>query len=50
MRTVGEIATPFDIEDPAYIDLYLGSTFGLDASVGYKMGLLPIMHPQDGLM
>ena len=39
MRTVGEIATPFDIEDPAYIDLYLGSTFGLDASVGYKSGL-----------
>ena len=38
MRTVGEIATPFDIEDPAYIDLYLGSTFGLDASVGYKSG------------
>ena len=36
MRTLGEIATPFDIESTAYEDLYLGSTFGLDLSYGYQ--------------
>lgn len=36
MRTFGEIATPFDENDPAYEDIYLGSTFGLDAMVGMK--------------
>ena len=38
MRTIGEIATPFVDGDPAYDDLYLGSTFGLDLSTGYQQG------------
>lgn len=37
-RTVGEIATPFNIEDPAFDDLYLASTFGLDAMLGFDLG------------
>lgn len=36
MRTIGEIATPFDENGEAYPDLYIGSTFGLDFSMGYK--------------
>ena len=36
MRTFGEIATPFNEEDEAYEDIYIGSTFGLDAMVGMK--------------
>lgn len=39
-KTIGEIATPFDIEDPAVDDLYLGSTFGFDAMVGVDLGLV----------
>lgn len=38
MRTFGDIATPFVEGDPAYEDIYIGSTFGLDAMVGYKQG------------
>ena len=38
MRTVGEVATPFVDGDTAYDDVYIGSTFGLDAMVGYKQG------------
>lgn len=37
-KTIGEIATPFDIEDEAVTDLYLGSSFGADALFGYKVG------------
>jgi hypothetical protein len=37
-KTVGEVATPFDIEDPAVDDLYLGSSFGFDALFGYEVG------------
>ncbi len=37
MKTVAEIATPFNEGDPAYDDFYMGSTFGLDAMVGYKV-------------
>ncbi|MBA2320483.1 MAG: hypothetical protein H0V89_04945 [Deltaproteobacteria bacterium] len=39
-KTVGEIATPFVAEDPAYDDLYLASTFGLDAMVGVDLGIV----------
>ncbi|MEZ4322336.1 MAG: hypothetical protein R3F61_32985 [Myxococcota bacterium] len=37
-KTVGEIATPFVAGDPAVDDLYLGSTFGFDVSVGVPVG------------
>lgn len=37
-RTIGEIATPFDIEDPSFEDLYLASSFGVDAMFGYELG------------
>lgn len=37
MKTVAEIATPFVEGDPAYDDFYSGSTFGVDAMVGYKL-------------
>lgn len=37
-KTVGEIAEPFVDGDPAYLDLYLGSTFGLDLSAGWDLG------------
>ena len=37
MKTVAEIATPFVLGDPAYDDFYFGSTFGVDAMVGYAM-------------
>jgi hypothetical protein len=37
-KTVGEIATPFIEGDPAFDDLYLGSTFGFDAMVGFDAG------------
>jgi len=36
IKTVGEIATPFVEGDPAYDDLYVGSTVGLDLMLGYK--------------
>ncbi|MEZ4318134.1 MAG: hypothetical protein R3F61_11540 [Myxococcota bacterium] len=37
-KTVGEIATPFIEGDTAYDDIYIGSTFGLDAIVGFDVG------------
>jgi len=38
MKTVAEIATPFDSSATvSYKDLYLGSTFGIDAMVGWGM-------------
>lgn len=38
MRTVGDIATKFNEEDNDFLDLYLASTFGFDAMVGFKAG------------
>lgn len=38
LKTVGEIATPFNEGDPAYPDIYLGSTLGADALVSYRVG------------
>lgn len=35
MKTIAEIATPFDPADPAYEDFYMGSTFGVDALAGW---------------
>ena len=44
MKSVAEIATPFNEEDPAVNDLYLGSTFGADLMFGYrKDGFIPYM-------
>ncbi|MCB9675151.1 MAG: hypothetical protein H6737_08535 [Alphaproteobacteria bacterium] len=37
-KTVGEIATPFVEGDTPYEDIYIGSTFGLDAIVGFDLG------------
>lgn len=37
MKTVAEIATPFEEGEPTELDFYMGSTFGLDAMVGYKV-------------
>lgn len=37
LKTVAEIATPFEEDAEAVDDLYLGSTFGLDAMFGYKI-------------
>ena len=37
-KTVGEVATPFVEGDPAFDDLYVGSTFGLDGIIGFDVG------------
>jgi hypothetical protein len=37
MKTVGEVATPFNEGDPAFDDLYLASTFGLDLMAGFDL-------------
>lgn len=37
MKTVAEIATPFNDDDPSELDFYVGSTFGGDAIVGYAV-------------
>jgi len=37
-KTVGEIATPFEDGDPAFEDLYLASTIGVDAMGGLDLG------------
>ena len=37
-KTIGEIATPFEEGDPAFVDLYMGSTFGFDAMFGAAAG------------
>ena len=43
MKSVAEIATPFDPADPEELDFYVGSTFGVDALVGMELkeGLRP---------
>ena len=43
MKTVAEIATPFESDDPEELDFYVGSTFGVDAIIGYEVddGLKP---------
>lgn len=38
LRTVGEIATPIAEGDPGYYDLFLGSSSGVQALVGYQAG------------
>jgi hypothetical protein len=44
LKTIAEIATPFEEGDPEYLDFYSGSTFGVDAMVGYPMeGLTPYL-------
>lgn len=37
-KTVAEIATPLEPDDPAYEDFYVGSTFGGEAMVGLVLG------------
>lgn len=37
-KTVGEIAAPFDPEDPVYEDFYSAASLGLDGMVGYDLG------------
>jgi hypothetical protein len=37
-KTVGEVVTPFAEGDPVYDDLYLASSFGIDALAGWKFG------------
>ncbi len=42
MKTIAEIATPFDPADTPYLDFYMGSTFGGDFMLGYKVaGVTP---------
>lgn len=36
MKTIGEIATPFNIEDEAELDLLVASTFGFDLIAGWN--------------
>jgi hypothetical protein len=45
MKTVAEIATPFNPDDPEELDFYVGSTFGVDAIVGGELsdGLRPYL-------
>ena len=38
MKTIAEIATPFDEGGETVLDFYSGSTFGLDGMVGYRTG------------
>jgi hypothetical protein len=46
MKTIAEIATPFTEGEEAYDDFYMGSTFGLEASVGYVIydDVTPYIH------
>jgi hypothetical protein len=37
-KTIGDVATAFDEADPAFDDLYLASTLGLEAMAGYALG------------
>lgn len=42
MKTVAEIAGPFDPADGVFLDFYMGSTLGVDAMVGWRVkGLVP---------
>ena len=45
VRTIGEVATPFNEEDEPAEDIYVGSTFGLDIMFGKKLasGLTPYL-------
>jgi len=45
MKTIAEIATPFSSEDPEELDIFVGSTFGVDAIFGteLKEGLRPYL-------
>lgn len=44
MKTIAEIATPFNEGDPAYDDFYMGSTFGVDGMFGWDFdGWQPYM-------
>lgn len=38
MKTVAEIATPFEADDPPADDFYVGSTFGADLMAGLTLG------------
>lgn len=38
MKSVAEIATPFNEGDPEALDFYMGSTFGVDLMAGYAVG------------
>lgn len=40
MKTVGELAPPFVEGDPAFDDLYLASTFGLEVSTGLDFDVI----------
>jgi len=37
-KTVGEVATPFDKNEPAVIDLFLASSMGVDLLAGWHLG------------
>jgi hypothetical protein len=37
-KTIGDVATAFDDADPAFDDLYLASSLGLEAMAGYELG------------
>lgn len=39
MKTIAEIATPFEEGGEAFDDFYMGSTFGFDLMGGYKKGM-----------
>ena len=43
MKTIAEIATPFDDSEPEELDFYMGSTFGFDLIMGQEVleGLKP---------
>ena len=43
MKTIAEIATPFDDSAPEELDFYMGSTFGFDFIMGQEVmeGLKP---------
>ena len=39
-KTIGDVATAFEEDGEAFDDLYLASSFGLDAMVGYEAGIV----------
>ncbi|MES2643237.1 MAG: hypothetical protein V4850_27385 [Myxococcota bacterium] len=39
MKSIAEIATPFDPSADAVLDFYSGSTFGVDGMFGWKLGV-----------
>lgn len=39
-KTVGEIATPFVLGDPAFDDLFLATTFGFDLMTGFDLDVV----------